>query len=170
VRMAPDAVATMDARVAALLVAEAAETGAAVGESGAPANSSEDEAAGRVEELQPQQHTAPGAAETLFTAATAAVSKPAVAKRRRAEASTGSDGEEGDEESSEDEWSEGESDEGEDGADGPAAGEENVYVVDRILERRHGLYRIRWLGFGVKDDTWEPRANIAPALVPNNQP
>ena len=169
VRMAPDAVATLDVRVAALLVAEAAETGAAVGESGAPANGSDGEAAGWAEELQRQQSTAPGAAETAFAAATTAfataLSKPAAAKRRRAEASTGSDGEEGDEESSEDEWSEGESDEGEDGADGPAAGEENVYVVERILERRHSLYRIRWLGFGVKDDTWEPRANIAPALV-----
>ena len=175
VRMTPDAVAALDARVAALLVAEAAETGTAVGESGAPTSSSGDEAAGWAElqqeqqqQQQQQRRAAPGAAETRFAAAG---SKPAVAKRRRAEASTGSDGEEGDEESSEDEWSEGESDEGEDGADGPAAGEENdVYVVERILERRHFdqdriLYRIRWLGFGVKDDTWEPRANIAPALV-----
>ena len=56
------------------------------------------------------------------------------------------------------------------GVDGPRLGEKNVYLVERILERKHDrhrgdLYKIRWLGYGVKDDTWEPRANIDERLV-----
>ena len=47
---------------------------------------------------------------------------------------------------------------------GPVDGED-VYEVDRILDRRRRFYKIRWKGFGAADDTWEPRENIAPKLV-----
>jgi len=47
---------------------------------------------------------------------------------------------------------------------GPVDGED-VYEVDRILDRRRRFYKIRWKGFGAADDTWKTRANIAPKLV-----
>ncbi|XP_037724324.1 uncharacterized protein LOC119556311 isoform X2 [Drosophila subpulchrella] len=42
---------------------------------------------------------------------------------------------------------------------------EKEWVVERIVDfvdnAEGGLYRIRWKGFGAKDDTWEPEANLS---------
>ncbi|KAH8274787.1 hypothetical protein KR026_006152 [Drosophila bipectinata] len=43
---------------------------------------------------------------------------------------------------------------------------EKEWVVERIIdyvddEKDGGLYRIRWKGFGRKDDTWEPQSNLS---------
>ncbi|KAH8330149.1 hypothetical protein KR074_005091 [Drosophila pseudoananassae] len=43
---------------------------------------------------------------------------------------------------------------------------EKEWVVERIIdyvddEKDGGLYRIRWKGFGRKDDTWEPESNLS---------
>lgn len=43
---------------------------------------------------------------------------------------------------------------------------EKEWVVERIIdyvedEEDGGLYRIRWKGFGAKDDTWEPESNLS---------
>ncbi|KAH8354794.1 hypothetical protein KR084_008103 [Drosophila pseudotakahashii] len=42
---------------------------------------------------------------------------------------------------------------------------EKEWVVERIVDfvddEEGGLYRIRWKGFGAKDDTWEPESNLS---------
>ncbi|XP_070074344.1 chromobox protein homolog 3 isoform X2 [Drosophila takahashii] len=42
---------------------------------------------------------------------------------------------------------------------------EKEWVVERIVDfvddAEGGLYRIRWKGFGAKDDTWEPESNLS---------
>ncbi|XP_016979986.1 M-phase phosphoprotein 8 isoform X2 [Drosophila rhopaloa] len=42
---------------------------------------------------------------------------------------------------------------------------EKEWVVERIIDfvddEEGGLYRIRWKGFGAKDDTWEPESNLS---------
>ncbi|XP_017067413.1 muscle M-line assembly protein unc-89 isoform X2 [Drosophila eugracilis] len=46
----------------------------------------------------------------------------------------------------------------------PPADPEKEWVVERIIdfvEESGGLYRIRWKGFGAKDDTWEPESNLS---------
>ena len=53
--------------------------------------------------------------------------------------------------------------------DDSKAGSTDVYVAERIIAQRHVPgkggrskveYRIRWVGYGPSDDTWEPVANI----------
>ena len=49
-----------------------------------------------------------------------------------------------------------------------AASEEPVYEVATVLDRRTGAgssveYRVRWLGFGEADDTWEPEPMLSSA-------
>ncbi|XP_052856951.1 M-phase phosphoprotein 8 isoform X2 [Drosophila gunungcola] len=38
---------------------------------------------------------------------------------------------------------------------------EKQWVVERIVDFADDLYRIRWKGFGAKDDTWEPESNLS---------
>ena len=45
----------------------------------------------------------------------------------------------------------------------------NEYTVEKILDSKGPTcakrFKIRWLGYGAEDDTWEPRSNIHPELI-----
>lgn len=51
-------------------------------------------------------------------------------------------------------------------------GKPNTYIVEKIMEKKKEknkiYYRVRWLGYSAKDDTWEPRSELikdVPELV-----
>jgi hypothetical protein len=43
--------------------------------------------------------------------------------------------------------------------------DDDVFEVSAILREEEGRFLIRWEGYGPEDDTWEPEANVSPALV-----
>ena len=47
--------------------------------------------------------------------------------------------------------------------------QEVLFEVERILDHRHGVnaegqlemeYKVRWVGYGAADDTWEPKSAL----------
>jgi hypothetical protein len=51
-----------------------------------------------------------------------------------------------------------------------APGEEPEYVIEQIVgarQQRNGSqrYKIRWFGYGMEDDTWEPEEHLLMAMV-----
>lgn len=45
---------------------------------------------------------------------------------------------------------------------GPSCGEDE-FEVEAIVAERGAMYCVRWAGWGIDDDTWEPRDNLAGA-------
>jgi hypothetical protein len=47
---------------------------------------------------------------------------------------------------------------------GPINEDDNQYIIERILQHRsykgRRQYLIRWLGYTMEDDTWEPASSI----------
>lgn len=36
----------------------------------------------------------------------------------------------------------------------------NEYLVERVIERRNGLARVKWLGFGSEHNSWIPESDL----------